>query len=559
MFVGIDVGGTYTDAVLIDKEKVVNKCKFPTMHDDLLHSLLQALDQVIANVETRMIERVVISTTLITNLIAEDKCDPVVLLLIPGPGMNPADYPFQQKAYVLSGGIDYRGREIIPLDEHQLEGCIESIKKGGFKKVAVAGKFSCRNNAHENHIGRLLGKAGLKYELGHRVSSQLNYIRRAATTVFTVATVEEHSAFVDTIKAALLQRDINAPVLILKADGGTLPIENSKSTPVETIFSGPAASTLGAMALSPQHETSVVADIGGTTTDLALILNGQPLLAAKGVTLNNYYTSITSFAVRSVPIGGDSAVELRDKEIVLLTERKGPAYCFGGPVPTPTDAMLFLGLIKHGDAAKAEEGIKKIADMLGTSVADVAAKIMQKVTQGIANAIENMFHSWEQEPAYRVWELLQKEKVRPQNIIGVGGAAQGMIPAVAQAMGCKPIIPEHAEVANAIGAAVAQPTLKVSLRIDTGEGVFTVVETGFQGRLHFGAGYREQDALTLAKEELLKTAAAFGLQIKAEDIETVHSEVFNVIRGYSTVGRIYDITVQSPRSILTRLYKGGDN
>ena len=111
MLIGIDVGGTTTDAVLVDGGRVAKTAYVPTDHDNLLNCLLSALDQLVEGVDTRKIERVVLSTTLITNMIAEGKTDPVALMLIPGPGTNPKDYNLGD-AYILDGAIDFRGKEI---------------------------------------------------------------------------------------------------------------------------------------------------------------------------------------------------------------------------------------------------------------------------------------------------------------------------------------------------------------------------------------------------------------------------------------------------------------
>lgn len=553
MYIGIDVGGTYTDAVLVERGAVLKKKKFPTIHGDLVQSLLGALDDLISGLTPEQIKRVVFSTTLITNLIAEKKYHPVGLIIIPGPGINPESYDFGTKTSILSGAIDYRGREIVPLNEKQVTEVLTDFAGKGFQNVAVVGKFSCRNNAHEMQVSKI---AAYRYpelvvELGHQVSGQLNFPRRVATTVLTAATKTYYSQFVHQVKQALAERRITAPVYILKADGGTLPITASIEMPVETIYSGPAASTLGAMALTPAGQTSVVADIGGTTTDLALILSGEPLLASKGAKIADYLTHITSFAVTSAPVGGDSVVTMADGKIRLLAERQGPAYAMGGPAATPTDAMRVLGLTEIGDLAKAREAMEKTGQGLELKVEETAKEILKIVTFKIVQTIEQMFISWEQEPAYRIWEILQQSKLRPQNIIGVGGAAVGIIPDVAAALKCRPIIPEHAEVANALGAAVAQPTLRVTLRADTEHGTYTVLEDGEQGKVSNGGVFREEEAIALAKTKLFERAETLNIRDFAKDVEVVYSEVFNVIRGFDTAGRIFDVCVQAPRSILS--------
>jgi N-methylhydantoinase A/oxoprolinase/acetone carboxylase beta subunit len=551
LYIGIDVGGTYTDAVLIEKGAVLKKKKFPTDHDNLVNSLLGTLDDLVTGLAPGELERVVLSTTLITNLIAEKKYRPVGLMLIPGPGINPEAYDFGTETRVLSGAVDYRGREIVPIDVKQVNDTLTEFAGKGYQNIAVVGKFSCRNNAHERQICEIAARyPEMNVEAGYRVSGQLNFPRRAATTLLTAATKREYCLFIKQVTEAMAKREITAPVYILKADGGTLPISASADMPVETIYSGPAASTLGALALSPAGQTSVVVDIGGTTSDLALILSGEPLLASKGARIGEYLTHISSFAVRSVPVGGDSAVTVRDGKIALLAERQGPAYALGGPAATPTDAMRVLGLTEIGDPALAREAMGRIGRQVNLESEAAAREILATASLSIIKSIEQMFMTWEMEPAYRIWEVLQQHKVRPQNIVGVGGAAAGIIPEVAAAMECRAIIPEHAEVANALGAAVAQPTLRITLRADTERGTYTVLEDGEQGTVPNGRVFREEEAIALAKKKLFERAEALQVKDFTNKVEVVYSEVFNVIRGFGTAGRIFDVCVQTPRSIL---------
>ena len=140
---------------------------------------------------------------------------------------------------------------------------------------------------------------------GFEVSGQLNFLRRAVTAYYTAVTRDKWARFADSIKEALRKRGIVSPINILKADGGTMPLEVSLHNPCETVFSGPAASVMGAFALTMDQQTSVVVDIGGTTTDLALILEGRPLYASRGAVLA-VVIRIRSFAVRSMALGGDS-------------------------------------------------------------------------------------------------------------------------------------------------------------------------------------------------------------------------------------------------------------
>ncbi|MGB9938625.1 hydantoinase/oxoprolinase family protein [Methanosarcina sp.] len=561
MLIGIDVGGTTTDAVLIRNGEVCSTAKVSTESGNLLNSLLEALDAISRDVPPEQLERVVFSTTVITNLIAEGKTDRVALVLIPGPGINPASYTFPDSFY-LEGAMDYRGREIQPLDEAEIRKAVNLIRESGFPRAAILSKFGQRNPSHELRIEEIFREIhpGCKLELGHKVSGKLNFPRRIATAMLASATRERYQEFVQKIRKALEERNIRAPVYILKADGGTLPVEKSIEFPVETIFSGPAASTIGALALTPEGQTSVVVDIGGTTTDLALILSGKPLLASKGAKLGGFLTHVRAFAVRSIAVGGDSVVRVKGtdtgtKLITVGPDRAGPAYCMGGKETTPTDALNVLGLIEVGNPERASEAIKTTASDLEKSEVETASLIVDKAAQMIADAVNAMFLEWEQEPAYRIWEVLQEKKARPENVVGIGGGAKGLIAEIAKKLNARPVIPEYAEVGNAIGAAVARPTLTLNLHIDTEQKVYSVAEEGEIVNLsaaelgNFNKIHLDE-AESLAAKLLRERAKDFGISEYAGEAEIVNSEVFNVVNGWYTSGRLFDVDMQIPAGLI---------
>jgi len=552
MLIGIDVGGTTTDAVLVEAGRVKKTAYVPTDHQNLLKCLLEALDQLVAGVVTSRIERVVLSTTLITNMIAEGKTDPVALMLIPGPGTNPEDYRLGKDATILKGAIDYRGREIQKLDEAEVKQAAADISGKGYSKIAVVGKFGQRNHAHELKAKEIVAATipGAQIELGHQVSGQLNFPRRAATTLLTAATKERYREFAQHITSALMQRKISCPIYILKADGGTLPLEKSVDMPVETIFSGPAASTMGVMALTPPDQTSVVVDIGGTTTDLALILSGKPLLSSKGARVDSLLTHVRAFAVKSLAIGGDSAVRVSKDCILVGPERLGPALCMGGPAATPTDAMRVLAMTEIGDAASARRAMEEVARQLGITPSEAAQKVIDAVVDKIVSEIRQMFLEWEQEPAYRVWEIMQRGQIKAQNVAGVGGGAPPLIPLIAQKLGAQAIVPEYAPVANAVGAAVARPTLTLSLRIDTERGEYIIAEEGVTGKLA-DRKMNLEDAEKMARKLLAERAKRLGISEYAGEAEVTYSEVFNMVRGWSTVGRLLSVRMEIPAGLLT--------
>ncbi|MDH7578766.1 MAG: hydantoinase/oxoprolinase family protein [Bacillota bacterium] len=553
MLIGIDVGGTYTDAVLLKRGEILEKIKIPTKPDDLLTSLLAALEPLLKATENEEINRIVLSTTLITNLIATRNIDPVALILIPGPGLNPDIYNFNvPNIFILSGAIDYRGREIEQLKEKEIKECFEEIKARGIKRVAIVGKFSQRNKDHEKAIASYFRQYAPEIQtiMGHQVSGRLNFPRRVVTSLLTLATQARFQEFYSQVQKVLELRGIRAPLYILKADGGTLPFDRVFLKPVETIFSGPAASTLGALALTPPEQTSIVLDIGGTTTDLALILSGKPLLASRGARIDNHLTHIRAFATKSVALGGDSVIQVcENSSLQILPQRAGAAYCLGGPRPTPTDAMRVAGLTTLGDEKRAFEAMREVGRELKLPPAETARLVLRTLVQRIADEINQMFLAWEEEPAYRIWELLQKQKIRPQNIVGIGGSAPAILPLLGKEMGCRALAPPYAEVANAIGAALAKVTLRLTFHFDTERGFYSIEETGVQEKLGAKRQLSLADAEELAFSWLKQEGEKLGIS-PGEEPELVYSEMFNVVRGWATTGRLYDICVQFPPGIL---------
>ncbi|MDA8335816.1 MAG: hydantoinase/oxoprolinase family protein [Peptococcaceae bacterium] len=559
MFIGIDVGGTCTDAVLLDDHGVRATAK-ATTRPDLLDSLTEALDRVTAGVSADQIERVNLSTTLITNLVAEKKYDRVGLVLIPGPGLNPEALAFPSPHWFIPGAIDYRGRETAPLDTAALSAAAAELRDGGITRVAVAGKFSNRNNSHELRARDLILKVagGARVELGHQVAGALNFPRRAVTTYLTAATRERYQYFAEAVLQALAGRGITCPVFVLKADGGTCPMAYSVHKPVETLFSGPAASTLGVQALTPPGETVVVVDIGGTTTDLALILGGQPLLSSRGARVDRQLTQVRALAVHSVPVGGDSAVNRTGREIAISSERAGAPFCLGGPLPTPTDALRVLGLTVQGDEARAFDAMEGVGGPLGLTAVEAARRVQALFVEVVAREITLMFEEWRKEPAYSVWQIVQKHQGRHlglQTVVGVGGGAAGFTSQIASAVGCYPVVPPYAPVANAIGAAVARPTMEVSVRADTEAGYYLVLEEGVRER--FPAQATEADLMALARGWLAERSARYGLPAASEVVVT-RREVFNMIRDWRTTGRLYDLTLSTTGGIVAYIGAGGD-
>lgn len=554
MIIGIDVGGTFTDAVVLDKGsgEIRQSVKVPTLHDNLPGSLEQALKAVLKDVEPGKITRVTLSTTIVTNLIAERKFSPVGLLIIPGPGLKPDYISFAATTIVLTGAIDHRGRVTMPVDPREVRAAVKQFKVAGINQVAVVSKFSVRNNTLEEQTASLIRQEApdLQVELGHMCGGQLNFPRRIVNTVLTMATKARYQEFVSAVKVALATLTIKAEVMILKADGGTLPLEQSLNTPVETVFSGPAASVLGALALTNATTTGVVVDIGGTTTDLALILSGKPLMASKGVAVDEQLTQVRSFAIRALPIGGDSEIAVQDSRLIIKPYRSGRAACLGGPSPTPTDALRILGKVQLGSLELAQKALQPVADLLGLSLKECAENVVNEAANIIYKGIVSMYLSWQREPSYHLWKLLNTSENRFNTIIGVGGGAGGLVEPVAAKLDCDHVLPEHRAVANALGAAVARPTVRISLRADTEGRQYVLAEEGIQEQIPAGKQFGKQEVLELGLEGLRHQARRLGICPLPEKYDIIYDEKFNVVRGSRTVGAIYDLVMETPWEII---------
>jgi N-methylhydantoinase A/oxoprolinase/acetone carboxylase beta subunit len=307
---------------------------------------------------------------------------------------------------------------------------------------------------------------------------------------------------------------------------------------------------MGVLALTASDRTSVVVDIGGTTTDLALILSGRPLLSAKGARVGNLLTHVRAFAVKSVAIGGDSTVNVTGKGcLVIGPHREGPPLCMGGSMPTPTDALCVLGLSNIGNRDQAEKAMQLVAEGLGCTSQEAAQKVIDAVVDKIVFEVNEMFREWEQEPAYRIWEIMKRELLSAQSVVGVGGGAPPLVPLVAARLGAAAVVPEYAAVANAIGAAVARPTLTLNLHIDTEKGEYTVAEDGLAGKIS-DRKMMPEDAEKLARRLLAERAARLGIGEYAAEAAVTYSEVFNMIRGWSTVGRLMDVRMEISAGLL---------
>ncbi len=543
MLLGIDVGGTFTDAVIISKQEITAQAKVPTNHDDVLVSVLQALDRVLTDIDVSRLSRVVISSTIVTNALTEDRVEPVFLAVMTGPGMN-VKGRFPVEPYYVSGYVDHRGKITAQIDWSRHR---DLLQRKGSGSCAVSGKFAVREPQNEYQLKQELKKCGYqKIFLGSELSGELNFIRRTNSAYFAAAVYKVFDKFCQKVKLALAQRHIAVPVHILKADGGTLPLEAALNQPVEAVFTGPAASVLGIEALAAPELNSISLDVGGTTTDIAFWEQGLPLMAKKGALLKSYPTAVRSFHMRSIGIGGDSRITVTGDGYQVGPVREGPAAAVGGKTATLSDALIVAGYVNFGDEKKALQAVAAF----GGEPKQEAEKIVQAAVKVITATISEMLAEWAKQPVYTVDDVIRGTEFVPQQLIGVGGGAQGLVAAVGKAMGLPVEIPAGAMVANAIGAALARPTLSAGLRADTTDGFYIIPESG--KRQPLPRGFNMKKAETLLTQWLQQQAEKW--QLPAQETELISSEHFRTIHGYYDTGDIYSLRMQLKPGILHKVH-----
>jgi len=539
---GLDVGGTHTDVVVIHGKEVARKAKILTNQDNLLESVLCGMLEATAGIEPRLIQRVVVSTTLATNAIVEGRLEPVGMVVASGPGVNPASFAIDDHFYPVRGAIDHRGREIAPLRDEEIRDVGRILKAAGIRHVALVGKFSTRNPGHELRMRDLLADGFDTVAMGHQVSGQLNFPRRIATAYLNAAVAPISRRFYEAVQRSMERQGFRVPLEILKADGGTMAQQRSLQYAVETILSGPAASVMGTVAFADPAKEEVVLDIGGTTTDIAILVNGVPLLERVGISIGGYRTLVRALRSHSIGVGGDSWVRVESGALKVGPERKGRAVAYGGPEPTPTDALIALGAETSGHRQRAVDGIQRLGFQLGKGVRDTAEMIVSKTGSLILGGIEHLVREVNSQPVYTIHQLLEGKRVDPRDLILIGAPAKELASRLGAASGWQVrVAPDH-EVANAIGAAVARTTCEVTVVADTALGYVSAPEEGYRAAIDRNA--TEEEIVKLALTLLWNKALRLGADEDDLTMEILEAQQFNMVKGFHRVGRSIRVRAQ---------------
>ncbi len=412
LLLGIDTGGTYTDAVVYDERSrtVVAKAKAPTSHHDLSIGIGEAIERALlgAGVEPGRIELVSLSTTLATNALVEGSGRPVCAVIIgfddeviERGGLRQA--LAGDPAILLAGGHDPHGHERSPLDLDLLADEVARVadRVDGF---AVMGQFSVRNPTHERAAAEVIRRVtGKTVTASHVLSAQLNGPKRAVTAILNARLVPIIDRLVATTERTLTARGVHAPVMVVRGDGSLVSAAFVRERPIETILSGPAASLVGAAHLTGLDD-AIISDIGGTTTDIAVLRQGMPLVSTMGATVGGHRTMVAAVAMHTHGLGGDSQVRHDDRAagaVLLLGPRRViPVAAVAVQHPATVHAALdhqlsadppsdldgvFVVLLDRHRAAELDGNEQRIVEAVATAAGGItrAATVMTSAAQRV--------------------------------------------------------------------------------------------------------------------------------------------------------------------------------
>ena len=597
---GIDTGGTFTDAVLLDTEKgILATNKALTTYQDLfiginnaVNGLLESLSQ-----QQKEISMVGLSTTLATNAMVENHGRSACLIYIGQPD-HVVEHPILKQAIGedstirINGGHKASGEVNNELELEKLEDEIKNLKSP-VSGYAVAGYFSVRNPEHELAAKKLIAElTGLPVTCSHELTSKLDSPKRALTCLFNARLIPLLTSLINSIDKLLVSHSIKAPVMVVQGDGSLVYAKQALHKPVETILSGPAASLHGARYLSAA-ENAIVSDIGGTTTDVAMLEDGAPTIDRSGATVGGWQTMVEAVSVNTRGLGGDSEVLLKLGEAQLSTERAIPVCQLTAQYPhiskllseqlendiretdarfavkildvndnnafrssseqriyellrdgpkdlnslyespaferalmrlrkrgivnvsafTPTDALHVLGTFKKWDAKDStnaaklmcrlverqsdkEIGIDRFCQTVINLVVEKTCRVL------LETAVMHTYNQSGMGKELNPDRLSQVLLEQPQNIffdsqikfkqpiVAIGAPAAMFYPQVAEKFSTQCIVPEHADVCNAVGAATSRVLQKVhGLITSPNDGIF---------RVHCGGNIKDFNELTSA-------------------------------------------------------------
>lgn len=442
MHLGVDVGGTNTDAAVVDGATVVHWVKTATT-EDVTSGILNSIERVLSESEVRpsQIEAVMVGTTHFTNAIVEARnLLPTAAIRLCGSATRAipplTDWPtnlrtaVEASTFMIDGGHEYDGRQLAPISRDQLVEIAAQISARGIKTVAITSVFSPAGDQHERRACEILSESldGVVFSLSSEIGS-LGLLERENATVMNASLRGIADRIVHGLEDSLQQLGLNAPLYLSQNDGTLMGAEYTNRYPVATFASGPTNSMRGAARLSETTDCAVL-DIGGTTSDIGILVDGFPRETSVAVDVAGVRTNFRMPDVHSIGIGGGSLVHA-DNDVTVGPTSVGyritqEALVFGGKTLTATDIAVAAGLADIGDRTR----VRKLDKGLVRDAVDW-------IQNQIGEAIDRM-----------------KTGPEPIPVVVVGG---GSIIATDDIPGTSQVIrPPHFPVANAVGAAIAE-------------------------------------------------------------------------------------------------------
>lgn len=568
---GIDAGGTYTDAVVYDMgaRKVLAKSKALTTYHNLVEGISQALAQLPEDL-VRQVEVTSLSTTLATNSIVEGRGHKVGII-----ALTPWGWTEEQVGHAplinVPGCVGITGEILEPLDEAACRKALRKlVERERCAAVVIAGYATLRNPEQANRAREIaLEMYDVPVVCSHEVSRRLNGVHAAQTAVANAKLLPVIRDLIDSVHRALAERQVSGKLMVVKGDGTPVDESIARARPVETILSGPAASVSGARILTGLADALVV-DIGGTTTDCAIFEDGHVAVSADGARVGYWTMSVDAVEISTAGLGGDSRIGFtRDRRITIgplrsipfaylaqqyppvleflrsfdakrfkgaidasamdvlvrsgsapldLSSREaellgllddGPrpaleaAAALGLPSPvllpisrleacgaikraalTPTDLLHVEGRFTRWNVEAARTALEAFAVIFGRSAEEVHALAMEAVTRRLFEEIVRREVSWENRKLHSLpeeWSFLLDKAFsgdtaglgvslslgRP--VVAIGAPAEALAPAVSKHLRAEVIVPEHADVANAVGAIGSEIVIRDEVLIRPGQ------------------------------------------------------------------------------------------
>lgn len=574
---GIDAGGTYTDAVLFDlsERRVLAKAKSLTTYHNLVEGIRGALSQLPA-ADLRRVEVTSLSTTLATNAIVEGRGHKVGLLVL-----APWDWFAEQIGHApyinLPGSVDVSGDILAPLDEEACRAAVRRlVEEERCAALVVAGYGTISNPSQANRVRELAREtADVPVVCAHEVCRRLNAVRAAQTAVANARLLPVVRDLMDAVRVALADCRVTGHLLVVKGDGTSVDESVARMRPIETILSGPAASVSGAKLLTGLSD-ALVMDIGGTTTDCAVLENGRVAVAPDGARIGPWLMSVDVVEMLTVGLGGDSRLDFTSsRKLVVGPQRVIPLCCLAarfptiahflrtldgrhwrtaanagaldvlvrgtpgrlaltnregallsllepGPVPaleaasrlglpfpllsfltrrledcgmlqrgalTPTDLLHVRGDYTRWDRDAARRALEVFAAMYGRSPEETMVEAMRLVTRRLFDEAIRREVSREERrvnnlPAH--WSYLLDRAFSADGrsldvrislrrpIVGLGAPAAALVPPLKGLLNVDVIVPEHADVANAVGAIGAYISVREEVVIQPGRSKYAL-------------------------------------------------------------------------------------